>query len=254
MPASPPSMEPPPGYVGYAPTAFGQVPQLRRIGGLSKWLVATTAIVAIVTLTSIVTSLSAVQDARDFLAGRISKDEFEDAYAPTVLLAGVQSIAVLATVVLTIVWMFRITANHRALGRIGSWSPGWAIGGWFLPPLVLYVIPYLMLRELWRASNPEVPIGDDRWRPTPVHAVVTVWWVLYGLAPIVIMGLQGADALNRGLGSGDAEDLAEVVDDQVGLTVASGVLTIAAAIAWVVLVRGLTARHSRLTGESAARS
>jgi Domain of unknown function (DUF4328) len=247
-------MAPPPGYVGYTPTALGAVPQLRRIGGLSKWLVATTAIVAIVTLTSTLTSLGAVDEAQDFLDGRIDADEFEDAYAPTILLAGVQSIVVLATVVLTMVWMYRIAANHRALGRIGTWSPGWAIGGWFLPPLVLYVIPYLMLRELWRAADPDVPVGDDRWRQSPVHLSVTAWWVLYGLAPIVIMVLQGADALNRGLGSGDTEDLAEVVDEQVALTVASGALTIVAAIAWIIVVRGLTARHTRLIGEPVART
>ena len=55
------------------------------------------------------------------------------------------------------IWMYRMAANHRALQRNGTWAPGWAIGGWFLPPGGLYIIPFLMFRELWKASDPNGP-------------------------------------------------------------------------------------------------
>ena len=57
------------------------------------------------------------------------------------------------------IWMFKMAKNVRALGRQGlRYAPGWAIGGWFVPPCVLYVVPWLMFRELWKASDPEPPI------------------------------------------------------------------------------------------------
>ena len=90
------------------------------------------------------------------------------------------------------IWLYRIVANHRAIGRQLTWAPGWAIGGWFLPPFVLYIIPMLMLSESWKATDPEVPPGDDRWRQNSVSPLVYVWWVLYGLVPIVFI-IQGVD-------------------------------------------------------------
>ena len=56
----------------------------------------------------------------------------------------------IAAAVVVIIWMYRLAWNHRALHRGGTWGPAWAIGGWFLPPIV-YVIPTLMLHELWKA-------------------------------------------------------------------------------------------------------
>ena len=67
--------------------------------------------------------------------------------------------ASIALVVLSIIWLYRVPPNHRALGRALTWAPGWAIGGWFLPPL-LYVIPLLVLREAWKAADPAVPPGS----------------------------------------------------------------------------------------------
>ena len=53
--------------------------------------------------------------------------------------------------------MYRIATNVRAFQRQTTWSPLFAIFGWMLPPFVLYVIPFLMLRELWKASDSEQP-------------------------------------------------------------------------------------------------
>ena len=35
------------------------------------------------------------------------------------------------------------------------WTPGWAIGGWFIP-LANFVIPFLVVLETWRRSDPDV--------------------------------------------------------------------------------------------------
>ena len=241
----------PPSYPTY-PVGGPDAPRLRRLGRLVTALVVLTGVAAVANLVASILSATAVGEAQDYLAGTIDEDTFIDAYTPAVAMGALQSLAFLAVIVLTIIWLHRVLWNHRALDRTGTWGPGWAIGGWFLPPFVVYVIPFLVLREAWRGSDPDIPIGDDRWKRAPVPVVLTVWWVVYGLAPIVLIALQGRAAISRGVESSDSENLAEAVRDQVGLSFASSALTIVAAVAWIAIVRGISARHRRLIGEATA--
>ena len=109
--------------------------------------------------------------------------------------------ATIAIVVLSIIWLYRVVSNHRAIGRDTRWGPGWAIGGWFVPPIVVYAVPMLVLRESWQAADPAVPPGDDRWRRNPVNPLVYVWWVLYGLVPIIFL-VAGGHVLGQRLRPG----------------------------------------------------
>lgn len=210
-------------------------------------------VVGVAALISAILSGGLRDTAREFRAGLISEDEFLESYVAVGLLGFVQLAATVAAFTLTVIVMYRLASNHRALGRVGRWAPGWAIGGWFLPPLVIYVIPYLMFRELWKASEP-----DDThvsWRDTPVSPVVSIWWVLYGLLPlgiIIAQFNQGSGTVGSGGGglASTSEALAETLEEQYGLTLVAGIGTLAAAIAFIVMLRGLTARHRRLIGES----
>jgi Domain of unknown function (DUF4328) len=250
LPPPPPSATPPPGYVGYEPTLSAAVP-LRRVSGLGKAMLILLAISAIGFAGQAAVTPGATDTARDFLADRIDRDQFTEDLAPYTLVNLLTGAVFIALVVLTMIWLYRIAANHRTIGRRLTWAPGWAIGGWFLPPIVLYIIPLLMLRESWQASDPDVPPGDERWRQSPVNPIVYVWWVLYGLVPIVFL-VTGLTVQTSAF-SGNENDLAEWIDDQEGLLIAQGLVGVAQAIAFFLLVRGLTARHVRLTGESARR-
>lgn len=222
---------------------------LKRVSGLSTWIVVLTAIVGVVGVATTLLSRLAVDEARDFLAERISEDDFLEANAPAVLLGIVQFAATIAIVVLTMIWMYRLAANHKALQRAGTWSPGWAVGGWFLPPGFLYIIPYLMFRELWKASDPTVPAGDQSWKTNSVGAVVTLWWVLYGLAiPISIAASQVG--FGAGLFSTDTEAFAETIEEGFAISLVSSLVAAVAAAAYIVMVRKLSSRHRQLTGES----
>ena len=188
-------------------------------------------------------------DAQAYLDGQIADDDFLEQIAPGLLAGVVQGLAVLAAAVVVIVWLYRIAANHRDLGRDTRWGPGWAIGSWFLPPL-LFVIPFLMLRESWKAADPDVPRGESGWRDSTVSPLIPMWFVLYGVAPLVLAAVQGASGLTAFTGSED--DIAERFAGGTGDLVVSAVLTVAGAIAFVVMARALGARHRRFTGEDRA--
>jgi hypothetical protein len=151
----------------------------------------------------------------------------------------------LATTVVVVIWMFRIAANHRTLHRGGTWGPGWAIGGWVLPPM-LFVIPFLMFRELWKASDPNTPIGSE-WRTNRVPAIVPVWFIVYSLLPLAILISQGTSTIT---GFGNQErTMAEGIVENGTITMITALVSIAGAVAFGILARGLTSRHQQLTGE-----
>lgn len=219
--------------------------KLRRVGGLSKAATILVGLAALFSLLGVAMANQVSDDAETYLAGGSTDDEFLEAISPYVLVSFAQGLAVVASAVLVIIWMYRVAANHRALHRTGTWGPGWAIGGWFLPPL-LYIIPYLMFRELWKASDPDVPPGGD-WRSRPVAPVVTAWFVLYSVLPIAFLIAQSNDTF-ASIGA-DERDLAETIVDGQTSALLSGLVATAGAVAFIAMARGLTARHRRLTGE-----
>lgn len=240
-PPPPPSYGPPPSAPAYQPPVA-----LRRVGGLAKAIVILLVIFAVATVLSVAFTVSSREDAQDFLAGRISEDDFLEAVTPAVLFNGVSGIVTIALAVLTMIWMFRLAKNQRDLGRVGRWAPGWAIGGWFAPP-ILFVIPLLMFRELWRSTDPTVSANRDDWRSSPEGPVVWLWWLFYGLIPVLLIpvGISTFANISTDLSS-QTEDLARTFDEQLAINTASSVTNILAALTFLVLVRQLTRRHEEL--------
>jgi hypothetical protein len=242
-------MAPPPGYTAYEPTNWQS--QLRRLGGLAKAIVILLAVAAIGQLINLATSTKVRDAARDYLSGRIDEDSFTDELAANALGGILFGAAQLAIVVISMIWLFRIASNHRTLNRRLTWGPGWAIGGWFVPPL-LYVIPLLMLRESWKASSPDVPPGSDAWRErSDENPTIWMWFVVYSVVPIVLLFFGAAQIW--GSVSRDSDDLAEFFDENFGISIAQGVVALVSIGAWALVVRSLTKRHTALTGEATAR-
>lgn len=247
-PPPPGGLTPPPGYVGYGEGSYGAFTPFARVRGLGKALSWLMIVVGLGQVGTVVTNLMVRGDAADFLAGRIDEDEFLSGYAPALIISGLASMATIAVAVLTMIWMYRMATNLDRFGRPGrTWAPGWAIGGWFLPPL-LFVIPWFMLRELQKGSDPEVPAGSTEWKQRPVAPIVNIWWVLYGLLPTLMIPFGAGLMMSSGF-SNEAEDVAERIEDQALWTTLGGILGIAAAVAWFLVVRQLTERHARMTSE-----
>jgi hypothetical protein len=233
----------PPGYVGYTATPLTSSP-LKRVGALAKAAMILVGIAGACSLLTYLIGLPLVDDAEAFLRGDTSSNDFARTMAPYGVVALVQGVATLAAVVLVMIWMYRLAANLRAMHRGTRWGPGWAIGGWFLPPL-LYIIPFLMFRELWKASDPDVPIGGD-WRSGSVTWVLTAWFVVYGPVSIVVQAISASSGFSLG---GSERDLAEQVVDAQDTAAFAGVAGVAAAALFVVMATQLTNRHKRLIGE-----
>lgn len=107
----------------------------------------------------------------------------------------VDEVASTGAIILYLRWVYRIVANLAALGASGiSASPGWAVG-WYFVPIFGFFRPYQIMREVWRASTPELNLEDDPsgWRREPSGAIVRWWWgsllFCYLLMPIFVFWL-----------------------------------------------------------------
>lgn len=245
----PPGYPPPPVVPGAPPgyTPYNTNPAaayVKRIGGLAKAIQILVVCIIVVGVLGALVTLGQRSVFRDYLDGEATRSEADDALATIALPGALASLLQVAVIVLTMIWMFRLAKNLQLLGRTGAtWKPGWAIGGWFLPP-VLFVIPFLMFRELWRGSDPQTPPHAPNWKQAAVAPIVTLWWLLYGVAGVLLTTTQIGS-----FGRTEIEDVAEFYADSGSLTLVATLIQLASAVAYVLLVRQLTARQRAATGE-----
>jgi hypothetical protein len=129
---------------------------------------AVTAAVAALSLAGQIQLLDAVQ-----FGGSVSPAQAEAQDARQRLLGTLELTIGFAAGIAFLVWVYRANRNARALGAEGmTYSPGWSMG-WFFVPLANLVMPYRVLRELWKASTPG---AGAYWRHAPVSSILGVWW------------------------------------------------------------------------------
>jgi hypothetical protein len=141
---------------------------------------------------------------------------------------------ILASGVVWLIWQFRHAKNARLLGQRGGLTPGWAIGGWFIPCASLVLGP-LQIHQAAKASDPD-SVGDGEAPP-----IVVLWWVL-----MVVSWIAGSVS-NRFGDDEVVDDLSDVERFQSSDRTAAFValLFIATAVTAIVMIRTLTARQHR---------
>ena len=238
-------MAPPPGYVAYGGQNHSSYGTFQAIKGTSKALGIVMIVVIATQVASMLASVAYRGRVADFVNGNLTSDDINGVLGIVGTIGLISAGSTLGAAVLTMIWMFRMAKNQQVLGRVGTWVPGWAIGGWFVPPCVLYVIPYLMMRDLWKGSDPD---SGPNWKQNKIAPVVHVWWVLFGLIPLLFVSVT---INNAKFGAGKSiDETARNLDDSFTTQLLQGAVQVAAAAAFLMLVRQLSARHMRVTNES----
>ncbi|MFF4900386.1 DUF4328 domain-containing protein [Streptomyces sp. NPDC001068] len=151
------------------------------------------------------------------------------------LAAGAQSVSLVSCAVVYLCWFQRVRANAQVFSPFGHRrSPGWAIGGWFVPVVNLW-FPYRITVDIWDASSP--------WGARRSHALVNAWWTLW-LASLF------AGRLVSG-GDGDSEGAAQARTDALGMLVSDALDIAAAVLAILVVVRLTRMQHEKATAGTA---
>ena len=139
------------------------------------------------------------------------------------------------TAVLFLVWLHRAHSNLEALEASNlQFTPGWAIGWWFVPFANL-VKPFQVVREVWWDSDPEIdnePVFlSESLRSAPTY--MGVWWATWLLSNIA------ANITSRVY---DPDTMSNV---EVGglLFIITGVLSVIAAVLAIMVVKDITQRQ-----------
>jgi len=201
-----------------APAGFRDPTTLTKALTLLIWVSIAFGVVAIVSMIFEIKMLS------DFQAGRALADgEAESNDLRQQAIAYVRMPVILATVVLFAIWIYRAGYNARQLGATGmQFSPGWAVGWYFIPILNLWK-PYLAMKEIWKASA-----APARWQEYSRGPILPLWWGFFLLSNF----LNNA-AFRVGL---FAKTISEIVAADI-ISTASDAVDIVASLTALALVR-----------------
>ena len=106
----------------------------------------------------------------------------------------------LATAIIFLMWLYRAYSNLPALGaqrRSIGYSPGWAVGSFFVPFANL-VIPYRAIKELWQKSQPpsEEALFSSSISPPGIFPVWWGFWLASNFAGNIYFRIN-ADGVSR---------------------------------------------------------
>lgn len=140
-----------------------------------------------------------------------------------------------ATVVAFMMWMHRAHRNLPAVGAENlKHSPGWAVGGWFVPFLNL-VRPYQVMAEIWQESKPARRDMFPAYQGGGSGSALVGWWWAFFL----IMSFTGNAAFRLSL---RAESVGEMqAADWAGIF--ADLVSVPAALLAIMVVRGIDANQ-----------
>lgn len=177
-------------------------------------------------------------------AGQAVTDaEIDQSDQRQVLIGLLQMGVYFVTVILFLMWFHRAHRNLPSLGaKHLKFSPGWAVGGFFVPFLNL-VRPYHVMKEVRAGSDPSTVGGSASWG----SALVGLWWTGW-----IVMGIVSQISFRMSI---NAEQIQSFISAN-QVTLAADVISIPAAILALLVVRGIDAdqqsRHELLNPGTSA--
>lgn len=133
-----------------------------------------------VSVVNVITDLFVIRKLSN-AAGSLSMDEYQEMGIDLVdfaeLGSGLATVVVnISTIVLFLMWFHRAYSNLKALGAKGlQYSPGWAIGAWFIPFGNLF-IPFRIAKEIWNKSDTETAEFGFLSGDSTVPGFFGLWW------------------------------------------------------------------------------
>lgn len=211
----------------------------RRRATAVKWLFVTSIVAQ---LSYLISLLAQIWLLRRGAADPEVADIATSIYFCSSLIAVLYVVAYMAAALAFLMWLYRVRANLPALGiEDARWGPGWAVGWWFVP-IMNFVAPFMVVRDVWKASGPEA--RADTWQSLPTPAPLWWWWGLWligGWGVYIALGLSLQQP--------------QTIADSVNALIADGIGTVLVALCTVLAImivagvdRRQAERHQALTG------
>jgi hypothetical protein len=146
-------------------------------------------------------------------------------------------IVYVATVIVFLIWIHRAHKNLAAFDTAGlEYSPGWAVGGFFVPFLNL-IRPFQVMREIWKASDPDVDYDNaNSWQYSSTSPLLAAWWGTW-----IVSNILGRLVFSF---SKDAKSI-EALLNLTYLSIASDVVNLIPAALVIIIVRSIERRQQQ---------
>ena len=195
--------------------------------GRAKWAMGGVALVMLLDVISGASSLMQLGMLNQLVSGAnvsdaelLANDSRESAIGVAYLVMYVISMAFFLR------WFHRVYSNLEPLGAHMSYTPGWAIGSWFVP-LINLIRPYQIAVETWNGSGPSQ--GGIMAAP-----LVQLWWSVW-----IIDNILGNFTARMSTRATSAQDL--ILPTQ--LSIAGSVIGLVSGVLALKMIAGLTARQ-----------
>lgn len=161
--------------------ASGAVLPYVSIYSRARWAVGCFVILILLMMASMVVQWLQMELLQRIVAGEAFTDQ--DLQADQLrwrVLGGALLPTMILLIVFFLMWMHRAHKNLPALNCRGlAYSPGWAVGYWFIPILNLFR-PYQVMCEIQKGSDPSVDARNgSSWQWVPVLSLLGWWWAAW---------------------------------------------------------------------------
>ena len=189
-------------------------------------------IIKLILCTSITYNIKLINKIQNGL--EISETEIEK-YEASVRILVISEIAIIILVIIFFfIWLNNAYKNIYTM-KIQSieYTPNWAVGWFFIPILNLFR-PFQIIRELWKASNPEyMPNEGISWKSQNTEKIIIFFWTFYLISEIFLRGVIKLSELRE-------TDTAEEMLRSCRITLFQQILYIISAILLIKIVRTIT--------------
>ena len=147
------------------------------------------------------------------------------------------TVVYIATTIVFGRWIYLANVNCRGFGAASmQFTPGWAVGSYFVPILNLFR-PYQAMKEIWQASS-----NPRHWHTEKAPGILPTWWTLW-----LVSNLFGQIIFRTSMAADTAEELHRVTV----ISMMGSLVDIALVLVAIALVSKITAMQLRLTTQTA---
>ncbi|MGA5441898.1 DUF4328 domain-containing protein [Streptomyces sp. EMB26] len=212
---------------------LGRLPVLRSPIGLAH---AVTALLAFVIVADVLGfgaaayMMSVMGDVASGGAGDVGLGAVDRAVWAVGMTTSMYMLGLLGTATLFIIWFHRVRHNAEVFAPdVQRRTPGWAIGGWFIPFANLF-IPRGIAKDVLRASQPDPYASEVRHQ-----GLLNAWWGMW-----IASNIFDRFATDR---YDEASD-PQAIHDAAGWLMTGSVLDLVSAVLALLFVRRLTAAQN----------
>jgi hypothetical protein len=150
-------------------------------------------------------------------------------------------------------WFYRGYLNLRRLGlRNLRYTPGWAIGSWFIPIFNLFR-PKQIANDLQRATHGGSLHTTGRIDDQPVSPLLHWWWAMYLLGNFISIGaFSGVDEDEEILTESQAFDVLEEDQAIYAADIVASVVSVVAVVLAVAVIKRITREQETVIASPSA--